>query len=97
MAKLGIMTEALKILWDNSVIHSDKIKTKLCRVMAELSPFHVCVQRAVVQMDEAREQHITKLLNSVQSDQPSTGRDSRDGRASTSGNWQTEAKSSGHW
>uniref|UniRef100_A0A4W6C2E5 ATP-dependent DNA/RNA helicase DHX36 n=1 Tax=Lates calcarifer TaxID=8187 RepID=A0A4W6C2E5_LATCA len=53
--------------------------------------------RAVVQMDEAREQHITKLLNSVQSDQPSTGRDSRDGRASTSGNWQTEAKSSDNW
>ncbi|GAA6225794.1 ATP-dependent RNA helicase DHX36 [Lates japonicus] len=52
--------------------------------------------RAVVQMDEAREQHITKLLNSVQSDQPSAGRDGRDGRASTSGNWQTEAKSSGH-
>ncbi|KAM9734221.1 ATP-dependent DNA/RNA helicase DHX36 [Menidia menidia] len=31
--------------------------------------------RAVVQMDEAREQHITKLLNSVQSDQPRQRRD----------------------
>ncbi|XP_072248425.1 ATP-dependent DNA/RNA helicase DHX36 [Leuresthes tenuis] len=31
--------------------------------------------RAVVQMDEAREQHITKLLNSVQNDQPGLRRD----------------------
>uniref|UniRef100_A0A8C6SL43 ATP-dependent DNA/RNA helicase DHX36 n=1 Tax=Neogobius melanostomus TaxID=47308 RepID=A0A8C6SL43_9GOBI len=30
--------------------------------------------RAVVQMDEAREQHITKLLNSVQNDHPETER-----------------------
>ncbi|XP_034024153.1 ATP-dependent DNA/RNA helicase DHX36 [Thalassophryne amazonica] len=40
--------------------------------------------RAVVQMDEAREQHITKLLNSVQNDQPGPARNSREGRASTS-------------
>uniref|UniRef100_A0A7N6BDQ6 ATP-dependent DNA/RNA helicase DHX36 n=1 Tax=Anabas testudineus TaxID=64144 RepID=A0A7N6BDQ6_ANATE len=31
--------------------------------------------RAVVQMDEVREQHITKLLNSVQNDQPGPERD----------------------
>uniref|UniRef100_UPI003AAF43CF ATP-dependent DNA/RNA helicase DHX36 isoform X1 n=1 Tax=Centroberyx gerrardi TaxID=166262 RepID=UPI003AAF43CF len=47
--------------------------------------------RAVVQMDEAREQHITKLLNSVQNDQPGPERDGRDARASTSGNWRTTA------
>ncbi|KAM3615872.1 uncharacterized protein V6R79_008865 [Siganus canaliculatus] len=49
--------------------------------------------RAVVQMDEAREQHITKLLNSVQND-PSGPE--RIGRPSTSGNWQTTASTSGH-
>ncbi len=65
--------------------------------MAELSPFHVCVQRAVVQMDEAREQHITKLLNSVQNEQPGPERDRNDARASTSGNWRTAAGRSGHW
>uniref|UniRef100_A0A8C4E6C3 RNA helicase n=1 Tax=Dicentrarchus labrax TaxID=13489 RepID=A0A8C4E6C3_DICLA len=37
-----------------------------CEVTTENVPFHLLVQRAVVQMDEAREQHITKLLNSVQ-------------------------------
>uniref|UniRef100_A0A672GRL0 RNA helicase n=1 Tax=Salarias fasciatus TaxID=181472 RepID=A0A672GRL0_SALFA len=42
--------------------------------------------RAVVQMDEAREQHIAKLLSSVQNDQPGPQRDSREGRASTSDN-----------
>ncbi|XP_042336939.1 ATP-dependent DNA/RNA helicase DHX36-like, partial [Plectropomus leopardus] len=52
--------------------------------------------RAVVQMDEAREQHITKLLNSVQNDQPGAGRDGRDARASTSDSWRTAHKSSGH-
>ncbi|CAN9511472.1 unnamed protein product [Ophioblennius macclurei] len=52
--------------------------------------------RAVVQMDEAREQHITKLLSSVQNDQPGPQRDSREGRASTSDNWQTSANRSGH-
>uniref|UniRef100_A0A7N6BDQ7 ATP-dependent DNA/RNA helicase DHX36 n=1 Tax=Anabas testudineus TaxID=64144 RepID=A0A7N6BDQ7_ANATE len=40
--------------------------------------------RAVVQMDEVREQHITKLLNSVQNDQPGPERDGKDARASTS-------------
>uniref|UniRef100_A0A669DQ63 ATP-dependent DNA/RNA helicase DHX36 n=1 Tax=Oreochromis niloticus TaxID=8128 RepID=A0A669DQ63_ORENI len=40
--------------------------------------------RAVVQMDEAREQHITKLLNSVQNDQLGLERGCRDERASTS-------------
>uniref|UniRef100_A0A672G741 RNA helicase n=1 Tax=Salarias fasciatus TaxID=181472 RepID=A0A672G741_SALFA len=49
--------------------------------------------RAVVQMDEAREQHIAKLLSSVQNDQPGPQRDSREGRASTSDNWQTAASS----
>ncbi|XP_038548220.1 ATP-dependent DNA/RNA helicase DHX36 [Micropterus salmoides] len=52
--------------------------------------------RAVVQMDEAREQHITKLLNSVQNDQPDPWRDGRDARASTSGNWSTSANRGGH-
>ncbi|KAK2847336.1 hypothetical protein Q5P01_010335 [Channa striata] len=52
--------------------------------------------RAVVQMDEAREQHITKLLNSVQNDQPGPERDGRDARASTSDIWGTAANSSGH-
>ncbi|XP_044057746.1 ATP-dependent DNA/RNA helicase DHX36 [Siniperca chuatsi] len=52
--------------------------------------------RAVVQMDEAREQHITKLLNSVQNDQPGPERDGWDARASTSGNWPTSANRSGH-
>ncbi|XP_045929088.1 ATP-dependent DNA/RNA helicase DHX36 [Micropterus dolomieu] len=52
--------------------------------------------RAVVQMDEAREQHITKLLNSVQNDQPDPWRDGRDARASTSGNRSTSANRGGH-
>ncbi|TMS07709.1 ATP-dependent RNA helicase DHX36 [Larimichthys crocea] len=52
--------------------------------------------RAVVQMDEAREQHITKLLNSVQNDQPGPQRNSWDARASTSGNWQAAANRGGH-
>ncbi|XP_054474283.1 ATP-dependent DNA/RNA helicase DHX36 isoform X2 [Anoplopoma fimbria] len=45
--------------------------------------------RTVVQMDEAREQHITKLLSSVQNDRPGPWRDGREARASTS-------NSSGH-
>ncbi|KAM9318436.1 ATP-dependent DNA/RNA helicase DHX36 [Pholidichthys leucotaenia] len=52
--------------------------------------------RAVVQMDEAREQHITKLLNSVQNDQTGTDRDDRDARASTSESWRSAASSSSH-
>ncbi|XP_041849753.1 ATP-dependent DNA/RNA helicase DHX36 [Melanotaenia boesemani] len=52
--------------------------------------------RAVVQMDEAREQHITKLLNSVQSDQPGPRRDTNYTRPSTSDNWSTSGHSSGH-
>ncbi|XP_069004357.1 ATP-dependent DNA/RNA helicase DHX36 isoform X2 [Embiotoca jacksoni] len=52
--------------------------------------------RAVVQMDEAREQHITKLLNSVQNEHPGPGRDSRGPGASSSGNWQTAASTRGH-
>ncbi|XP_074498368.1 ATP-dependent DNA/RNA helicase DHX36 [Sebastes fasciatus] len=52
--------------------------------------------RAVVGMDEAREQHITKLLNSVQNDQPGPWREGRDARASTSDNRRTAASSSGH-
>uniref|UniRef100_A0A3B3WVP6 RNA helicase n=1 Tax=Poecilia mexicana TaxID=48701 RepID=A0A3B3WVP6_9TELE len=47
--------------------------------------------RAVVQMDEAREEHITKLLNSVQSDPT---RDSRDAQSSASDAWRTAASSS---
>ncbi|KAF3847623.1 hypothetical protein F7725_020651 [Dissostichus mawsoni] len=43
--------------------------------------------RPVVQMDAAREQHITKLLNSVQNDQPGPARDCRDAGASTSDSW----------
>uniref|UniRef100_A0A665TY72 ATP-dependent DNA/RNA helicase DHX36 n=1 Tax=Echeneis naucrates TaxID=173247 RepID=A0A665TY72_ECHNA len=49
--------------------------------------------RAVVQMDEAREQHITKLLNSVQNEQSCSDRDSRKARATTSDNWQTDTRS----
>ncbi|XP_037630844.1 ATP-dependent DNA/RNA helicase DHX36 [Sebastes umbrosus] len=52
--------------------------------------------RAVVGMDEAREQHITKLLNSVQNDQPGPWREGRDARASTSDSRRTAASSSGH-
>ncbi|KAL3991831.1 protein phosphatase PTC7 [Sarotherodon galilaeus] len=52
--------------------------------------------RAVVQMDEAREQHITKLLNSVQNDQLGLERGRRDERASTSDSWQTAARDSAH-
>ncbi|XP_030600824.1 ATP-dependent DNA/RNA helicase DHX36 isoform X2 [Archocentrus centrarchus] len=47
-------------------------------------------------MDEAREQRITELLNSVQNDQLDPVRDSRDARASTSDNWQTATRNSGH-
>lgn len=54
----------------------------------------VIVQRAVVQMDESREQHITELLNSVQSDQREPGRGSRGAVASDS--WRP-ATSKGHW
>lgn len=95
------MTEAvcIAVTWI-SQFQWDKIKLNTrehclnCEATAELSPFYVCVQRAVVQMDEAREQHITKLLNSVQNDQPGP---ERDGRASTSGNWRTAASRGGHW
>uniref|UniRef100_A0A3P9HF04 ATP-dependent DNA/RNA helicase DHX36 n=1 Tax=Oryzias latipes TaxID=8090 RepID=A0A3P9HF04_ORYLA len=52
--------------------------------------------RAVVHMDEAREQHITRLLNSVQNDQLGPKRDSRDARASTSYSRQTDARDSSH-
>ncbi|XP_074534892.1 ATP-dependent DNA/RNA helicase DHX36 [Halichoeres trimaculatus] len=52
--------------------------------------------RAVVQMDETREQHITKLLNSVQNDHHSPGGYGRDARASTSSNWRTTSSNSGH-
>ncbi|MEQ2252288.1 hypothetical protein ILYODFUR_020227 [Ilyodon furcidens] len=52
--------------------------------------------RAVVHMDEAREEHITKLLNSVQNDQPGPMRDRRDAQSSMSDNWGTAAGSSGH-
>ncbi|XP_030259440.1 ATP-dependent DNA/RNA helicase DHX36 [Sparus aurata] len=52
--------------------------------------------RAVVQMDEAREQHITKLLNSVQNEQPGPARGGWDTRATTSGNWRAAANSGGH-
>ncbi|XP_026171488.1 ATP-dependent DNA/RNA helicase DHX36 [Mastacembelus armatus] len=52
--------------------------------------------RAVVQMDEAREQHITKLLNSVQNDQPGPERDFRDTKGCTSHNWQAAANRTGH-
>lgn len=50
----------------------------------------------MVQMDEAREQHITKLLNSVQNDQLGLERGCRDERASTSDSWQTAARDSAH-
>uniref|UniRef100_A0A8C2H583 RNA helicase n=1 Tax=Cyprinus carpio TaxID=7962 RepID=A0A8C2H583_CYPCA len=46
--------------------------------------------RAVVQMDEQREQHITQLLNSVQRDA------SRDPHPSTSQNWRVKEEPSGH-
>ncbi|XP_054901731.1 ATP-dependent DNA/RNA helicase DHX36 [Poeciliopsis prolifica] len=47
--------------------------------------------RAMVHMDEAREEHITKLLNSVQSDP----RDSRGAQSSVSDAWRTAAGSDG--
>ncbi|XP_051512420.1 ATP-dependent DNA/RNA helicase DHX36-like [Myxocyprinus asiaticus] len=46
--------------------------------------------RAVVQMDEKREQHITQLLRTVQRDP------SRDARSSTSQNWRVKEEPSGH-
>ncbi|RVE64899.1 hypothetical protein OJAV_G00130840 [Oryzias javanicus] len=52
--------------------------------------------RAVVHMDEAREEHITRLLNSVQSDQLGPKRDSRDARASTSTSRQTDTRDGSH-
>ncbi|XP_076002054.1 ATP-dependent DNA/RNA helicase DHX36 [Genypterus blacodes] len=53
--------------------------------------------RAVVQMDEAREQHITKLLNSVQSAQLGGERGSSSSRptASTSDRWPTAGDKAG--
>ncbi|KAF0030351.1 hypothetical protein F2P81_017082 [Scophthalmus maximus] len=47
-------------------------------------------------MDEAREQHITKLLNSVQNDHARPDRDRWEARPSTSDNWQTDADRGGH-
>uniref|UniRef100_A0A3Q3BAB6 RNA helicase n=1 Tax=Kryptolebias marmoratus TaxID=37003 RepID=A0A3Q3BAB6_KRYMA len=52
--------------------------------------------RAVVQMDEAREEHITKLLNSVQNDQSGPRRVGRESSTSVSDSWQTAATHSGH-
>ncbi|XP_036005376.1 ATP-dependent DNA/RNA helicase DHX36 isoform X2 [Fundulus heteroclitus] len=52
--------------------------------------------RAVVHMDEAKQEHITKLLNFVQNVQPGPTRDSREAHSSMSDNWQTAASSSGH-
>ncbi|XP_077104242.1 ATP-dependent DNA/RNA helicase DHX36 isoform X2 [Siphateles boraxobius] len=46
--------------------------------------------RAVVQMDESREQHITQLLNSVQRDP------GRDGHPSMSQSWRVKEEPSGH-
>ncbi len=50
----------------------------------------VSFQRAVVQMDEQREQHITQLLNSVQRDA------GRDAQPSTSQSWRVKEETSGH-
>ncbi|XP_028320470.1 ATP-dependent DNA/RNA helicase DHX36 [Gouania willdenowi] len=52
--------------------------------------------RAVVQMDESTEQHITKLLSTVQKDKSDSERGSRGARPSTSGREQTAANSSSH-
>ncbi|KAG7268427.1 hypothetical protein CRUP_008977 [Coryphaenoides rupestris] len=53
--------------------------------------------RPMVQMDEAREQHITNLLNSVKTEPPGAGRDGCDIRASTSDRWRASTSSgSGH-
>ncbi|XP_077396874.1 ATP-dependent DNA/RNA helicase DHX36 isoform X2 [Festucalex cinctus] len=52
--------------------------------------------RAVVQMDEAREQHIIKLLDSVQKGQPGLERPNRDVRGSTSDSWRAHPSKSGH-
>uniref|UniRef100_A0A8C5HZZ1 RNA helicase n=1 Tax=Gouania willdenowi TaxID=441366 RepID=A0A8C5HZZ1_GOUWI len=49
--------------------------------------------RAVVQMDESTEQHITKLLSTVQKDKSDSERGSRGARPSTSGREQTAANS----
>ncbi|XP_049580651.1 ATP-dependent DNA/RNA helicase DHX36 [Syngnathus scovelli] len=52
--------------------------------------------RAVVQMDETREQHIIKLLDSVQNDQPGLERPNNDARGSASGNWRVPSSKSSH-
>ncbi|XP_061136394.1 ATP-dependent DNA/RNA helicase DHX36 isoform X2 [Syngnathus typhle] len=52
--------------------------------------------RAVVQMDETREQHIIKLLDSVQNDQPGLGRPNSDARGSASGSWRVPSSKSSH-
>ncbi|KAM9801453.1 ATP-dependent DNA/RNA helicase DHX36 [Neosynchiropus ocellatus] len=52
--------------------------------------------RAVVQMDEAREQHITRLLHSVQNDQTGPETSVRRPRASTSETWHDGGSRSSH-
>ncbi|KAJ3591219.1 hypothetical protein NHX12_009165 [Muraenolepis orangiensis] len=49
--------------------------------------------RPLVQMDEAREQQITTLLNSVKSEPPGANRDGCDIRASTSDRWRATPSS----
>ncbi|XP_061734517.1 ATP-dependent DNA/RNA helicase DHX36 [Nerophis ophidion] len=52
--------------------------------------------RAVVQMDEAREQNIIKLLDSVQKEQSAAQPPTRDARASASHSWRTPPDRSVH-
>uniref|UniRef100_A0A1A8QZ52 ATP-dependent DNA/RNA helicase DHX36 n=1 Tax=Nothobranchius rachovii TaxID=451742 RepID=A0A1A8QZ52_9TELE len=52
--------------------------------------------RAVVHMDEAREEHITKLLNSVKTEQSGPRRDATYASASMSGTRRTAADQSSH-
>uniref|UniRef100_A0A3Q3D4I7 ATP-dependent DNA/RNA helicase DHX36 n=1 Tax=Hippocampus comes TaxID=109280 RepID=A0A3Q3D4I7_HIPCM len=51
--------------------------------------------RAVVQMDEAREQHIIKLLDSVQNDQSALERPNRDARGSALDGWRQQQMKGG--
>ena len=57
------------------------------------------VQRPLVQMDEAREQQITNLLNSVKSEPPGASRDGCDLRATTSNSWRATPSggANSHW
>ena len=67
-------------------------------VMPIIIHFSTSMQRPLVQMDEAREQQITNLLNSVKSEPPGASRDGCDVRAASSNSWRAAPRSgSNHW